>query len=75
MKLESKLSKVSNRIKSSIIRELLKDASLPGIISFGGGVPDPKTFPREKLAEISSEIINKEYAMTLQYGTTEGDPL
>jgi len=75
VKLESKLSKVSNRIKSSIIRELLKDASLPGIISFGGGVPDPKTFPREKLAEISSEIINKEYAMTLQYGTTEGDPL
>lgn len=74
MNYESKLSKVARGIKSSIIRELLKVANDPGMISFGGGVPDPDTFPRHKMAEISKEIIENEYKFVLQYGTTEGDP-
>ncbi|MDN5342330.1 PLP-dependent aminotransferase family protein [Oceanotoga sp. DSM 15011] len=73
MNFESKLSEVSKRIKSSIIRELLKVANNPGMISFGGGVPDPDTFPRNKLAEISKEILENEHRFVLQYGTTEGD--
>ena len=72
MNIESKLSTTSKNIKSSIIRELLK-ISDPAMISFGGGVPDPETFPREELAVIASEVVSKEYKFTLQYGTTEGD--
>jgi DNA-binding transcriptional MocR family regulator len=73
--IESKLSAVAKRTTASIIRELLKSTSIPDMISFGGGVPDPETFPREHLAEIAKEIIEKEYKITLQYGTTEGDKL
>jgi len=70
-----KMSKMAKRMKSSIIRELLKYSVQPGMISFGGGVPDPETFPRHELAKIASDIIEDEYKVTLQYSTTEGDPL
>lgn len=73
MDLESKLSEVGRNLRSSLIRELLKYASVPGSISFGGGVPDPNTFPRHELAAIAKEVIEKDYAYTLQYNTTEGD--
>ncbi|MFN3328948.1 MAG: PLP-dependent aminotransferase family protein, partial [Fervidobacterium pennivorans] len=73
MDLEGKLSEVGKNLRSSLIRELLKYASVPGSISFGGGVPDPNTFPRHELAEIAKEVIENEYAYTLQYNTTEGD--
>jgi DNA-binding transcriptional MocR family regulator len=32
-------------MKASEIRELLKILEKPGIISFAGGIPDPKLFP------------------------------
>ncbi len=68
-------SKMSKRMKSSIIRELLKDSTNTSIISFGGGAPDPETFDRETLAEISQKILLEEYRIALQYGATEGDTL
>jgi len=67
-------SKLAGRLKSSMIRELLKYANVPGAISFGGGTPDPDTFPRQELSQIAAEIIEKEYRYTLQYSVTEGDP-
>ncbi len=67
-------SKLAGKLKSSMIRELLKYANVPGAISFGGGTPDPETFPRHELAQIASEIVEKEYRYTLQYSVTEGDP-
>ncbi|HDP76614.1 MAG TPA: PLP-dependent aminotransferase family protein [Mesotoga infera] len=70
-----KFSKIALRMKSNVIRELLKVTSKPGMISFGGGVPDPDTFPRFEMAEISKEVLEKEYKFTLQYGSTEGDPI
>ncbi|PNR93649.1 PLP-dependent aminotransferase family protein [Petrotoga sp. 9PWA.NaAc.5.4] len=73
MEFENKFSKVTKSMKSNIIRELLKDAANPNIISFGGGVPDPETFPRNELAEISLKVLKDEYKFTLQYATTEGD--
>jgi DNA-binding transcriptional MocR family regulator len=74
MAFEDKYSVTVQRIKSNIIRELLKTATQEGIISFGGGIPDPETFPIKKLSEISSEVIMNEYKIALQYGSTEGDP-
>ena len=64
----------AQRLKSSMIRELLKYANVLGAVSFGGGTPDPETFPRHELAELAREVIEKEYKYTLQYATTEGDP-
>lgn len=73
--LEEKISKYGRNMSSSIIREILKYAADEDAISFGGGVPDPETFPRKELAEIAREIVLNEYHYTLQYSTTEGDPL
>lgn len=45
------------------------------MISFAGGLPAPETFPVDDLKEIVLEILEKDGADSLQYGTTEGDPL
>ena len=75
MEIEKRFSKMSKRMKSSIIRELLRDATNTSIISFGGGAPDPETFDREALAKLSQGVLLDEYRISLQYGATEGDPL
>jgi len=58
--------------KRSAIRELLKLTEQPDIISFGGGLPAPETFPHEEMAEIAAELIRENYKNVLQYGLTEG---
>jgi 2-aminoadipate transaminase len=62
-------------MKRSAIREILKHLQKPGMISFAGGLPAPETFPVNDLKEIVSEILDKNGPESLQYGTTEGDPL
>ena len=44
------LASVNRRTKASVIRELLKMTSRPGMISFAGGMPDPECFPNAELA-------------------------
>ncbi len=56
----------------SVIRELLKFANRPGLISFAGGLPHPGTFPARELAQICSELLEYHPNLALQYGTTEG---
>jgi len=56
----------------SAIRELLKLTEQPEIISFGGGLPAPETFPHEELAEIAADLLRNHYKNVLQYGLTEG---
>ena len=58
--------------RRSAIRELLKLTEQPDIISFGGGLPAPETFPHEELAGIAADLLRNEYRNVLQYGTTEG---
>ena len=36
-------------LEASIIREILKISSQPGVISFAGGLPAPEMFPLEEL--------------------------
>ena len=67
-------SDVSNRIVRSEIRELLKYSRKPGIISFGGGLPDASLFPLEDIAEITREVLEKKGYLALQYGPTPGEP-
>jgi 2-aminoadipate transaminase len=68
------LSDAGKRMKPSVIREILKHLSKPGMISFAGGLPAPETFPVEDLEKIVFEVLAKSGAGSLQYGTTEGDP-
>jgi 2-aminoadipate transaminase len=69
------LSNSGKSMKRSAIREILKYLQKPGMISFAGGLPAPETFPVNDLKEIVAEILEKDGPDSLQYGTTEGDPL
>jgi len=65
----------SDRVKSlnpSAIREILKYAAIPGVISLSAGNPAPEAFPIEKIAEISAKILAEQPIDALQYSTTEG---
>lgn len=68
---------LSERIKStppSFIRDILKTAADPQIISFAGGLPNPVSFPQEELL-VSMERIVREYGSRLfQYSITAGLP-
>ncbi len=73
-KLESLYSLNVVGMKKSVIRELLKLTRKPEIISFAGGLPSPKTFPIQQIADLAKEMILECGDWALQYGPTEGDP-
>ncbi len=67
-------SKSAVSIKRSAIRDLLKFTRQPDIISFGGGLPAPQTFPLKQIEQISCDVLREKGTMALQYGPTEGEP-
>lgn len=73
MNIDQLLSANAKSMRRSAIRDLLKVAVKPEIISFGGGFPSPETFPIEELKKIMMDIMNEQGAAALQYASTEGD--
>jgi 2-aminoadipate transaminase len=69
---ETFFAKRTSLLKASEIRQLLKWVAEGGIISFGGGMPSPSTFPRKQIIEIITEGISEHGDKLLQYGTTQG---
>jgi len=67
-------SEVSKRIYRSEIRELLKWSRKEGVISFGGGLPDPSLFPIQDIIDITRDVLEKKGYLALQYGPTQGEP-
>lgn len=63
-----------SELKPSVIREILKFSSVPGMISFSAGNPAPEAFPKEQIGEISSKIFAENPIDALQYSITEGYP-
>lgn len=61
-------------MKASEIRELLKLLEQPGIISFAGGIPDPKLFPADAAASAYAAALASpaEAGRALQYSVSEG---
>ena len=72
MAFESLLADRTKRMKSSAIREILKVISRPGMVSLAGGVPSPKSFPLERLTELTTLVVDKYAGQILQYDRTEG---
>lgn len=60
--------------QGSIIRELLKLAAEPGMISFGGGAPDPAAYPVDLIADITARAFRDHSTTLLTYGISEGYP-
>ena len=59
-------------LKPNAIREILKSASDPGVISLSAGNPAPDAFPVEEIREISARILSENPITALQYGVSEG---
>lgn len=71
--------KFSNKVmalKPNAIREILKSASDPDVISLSAGNPAPDAFPVEAIKEISAQLLSDNPIGVLQYGVSEGyEPL
>jgi 2-aminoadipate transaminase len=68
------LSRDAQNLRPSAIRAFAKLINDPNIISFAGGVPNPETFPAERIAEIAERVVREKRAIALQYGPTRGLP-
>lgn len=66
------LSDRVSSLKPSLIREILKMSSVPGMIPFSAGNPAPDAFPSEQIAKISADIFAQQPINALQYSITEG---
>jgi len=66
-------SKLCSRTSKSEIREILKWTRKPGVISFGGGLPDPSLFPLQEITDITADVLAKKGYLALQYGPTRGE--
>jgi DNA-binding transcriptional MocR family regulator len=61
------------RMKASEIRELLKLLEQPDIISFAGGIPDPKLFPAKAFQDAMVDALSPQNSdAALQYSVSEG---
>lgn len=59
-------------VEGSEIRKIFALLSDPEMISFAGGNPSPKLFPKKQLSEIAGELISSDGDRVLQYGGTKG---
>lgn len=59
-------------VHRSFVREILKVTEDPEIISFAGGLPNPKCFPVREVAAAAQKVLNECGEAALQYSTTEG---
>jgi 2-aminoadipate transaminase len=67
-----KLAARAERMNPSVIREILKVTERPGIISFAGGLPSPKTFPIAEVNAAVTKILTNDGEAALQYAASEG---
>jgi 2-aminoadipate transaminase len=72
--LNSALASRTERMRSSVIRELLKFTMQPDVISFAGGLPAPELFPVRDFQDACEWVLSHDAELALQYGPTEGFP-
>ncbi|MDR0884100.1 MAG: PLP-dependent aminotransferase family protein [Oscillospiraceae bacterium] len=74
--MQYRFSNKISALKPSAIREILKAASVPGLISFAAGNPAAEAFPVDEIRQITAQILAEQPINALQYGVTEGyEPL
>ena len=62
----------TQKMGSSVIRELLKLTEQPDVISFAGGLPAPEVFPLREFREACNAVLDHFGPQSLQYSSTEG---
>ena len=58
-------------VHRSFVREILKVTEDPEIISFAGGLPNPRYFPVHEVALAAEKVLSECGEAALQYSTTE----
>lgn len=66
------LARRADKMNPSVIREILKVTEKPGIISFAGGLPSPKTFPVAEFEAACAKVLRDDPQGALQYAASEG---
>lgn len=72
LSLENKFARRMNGVPRSFIREILKIAISPDIISFAGGLPNKEFFPMEELKMSALKLMSGTDRNIFQYANTEG---
>ena len=62
----------AEKMRKSVIRELLKVTQDPEVISFAGGFPNPDSFPIDDLKDVEKYVMDHQGKTALQYGPTQG---
>jgi 2-aminoadipate transaminase len=62
----------AEKMNPSVIREILKVTEKPGMISFAGGLPSPRTFPIAAFAAACATVLKTDGEGALQYAASEG---
>ncbi len=65
-------ARLEGMAESAGVTELLKLAERPEVISFAGGLPDPRSFPIERFQECAEAALRVYGSSALNYGATEG---
>lgn len=71
---QNKIAHKVQNLQSSAIRELLKHSKMEGVISLGGGIPNPDLFDREGLELAMEKVLSSTWKEAFQYGLSEGSP-
>src|SRR3954466_7336551 len=71
---DTKFARRTELMRRSSVREFLKFAGHPGIISFAGGLPAAEIFPLDDVRSATEVVIRKYGPKALQYGSSEGVP-
>ena len=67
------LSNAAQQFQESAIRRAgILGAAVPGLISLAAGYPSPDVFPWDDLQSITTDLLARRDANTLQYGATRG---
>ena len=59
-------------VMPSAVREILKVAERPDVLSFAGGLPAPELFPAAEISLAYQAVLRESPGAALQYGITEG---
>ncbi len=72
--MHTRFAKRMAALQPSTIREILKVALQPEMISFAGGLPAPELFPVAEVDAACRRVLAEEGTQALQYGPSEGYP-
>jgi 2-aminoadipate transaminase len=70
--MEYRFARRMGQVRPSTIRQILKVAGQPEMISFAGGLPAPECFPVAELAQCAQRVLAEAGPQALQYSITEG---